>query len=286
MSKILYDALQTPGIKTIIRDLQHASEALEIDFFGIGALARNVWFISNDEQPRGTKDVDFAVLVPTLARYQALKTKLVIDYNYTEVSTNQYCLLAPPPHQTPLDLLPFAMIKELESELVSAKSLLSDTFDGLPEVYLNGLVDATIEEHSINICSIPSVIILKLISYDDRPEHRPNDPIDINSILQHYPEFEMDMIWEEYSFLYETDEDDLSPTDMVIKALGHEIAKTIGSNQQLLKRVLDILDRAINLQSSLAQQMIQHSNNETVEDKCNSLALIKQGMEEQVTNHS
>lgn len=42
MSKILYDALRTPGIKTIIHDLQEASNELGIDFFGIGALARNV----------------------------------------------------------------------------------------------------------------------------------------------------------------------------------------------------------------------------------------------------
>ncbi|MFK7797497.1 MAG: hypothetical protein AB8E82_08595 [Aureispira sp.] len=286
MSKILYDALQTSGIKTIIHDLQEASNGLGINFFGIGALARNVWFVSNDEQARGTKDVDFAVLVPTLATYQALKNKLVIDYNYTEVSTNQYCLLSPPPHQTPLDLLPFAMIDELESELIITKSLLSDTFDGLPEVYMNGLVDATIEEHSINICSIPSVIILKLISYDDRPEHRPNDPIDINSILHHYPALEMELIWEEYTFLYETDKDELSPRDIGIKVLGYEIAKIIGINPRLLERILDILDRAIHLQSNLAPQMIQDSVNETVEDKCNCLAFIKQGIEEKITNHS
>jgi predicted nucleotidyltransferase len=286
MSKILYSALRTPGIKTILHDLQEASNELGIDFFGIGALARNVWFISNNEQARGTKDVDFAVYVPTLERYQALRDKLVSNYSYTSIPTNEYRLISPPPNQIAVDLIPFEMIAEQESNIVSTKSILSNNFEGLPEVYLNGLVDATIEEHAINVCSIPSVVILKLISYDDRPENRPNDPIDINSILSYYPELEMEMIWEEYTFLYETDQEALSPYDIGIKVLGYEIAKIIGIKPQLLERVLDILNRAINLQSNLAQQMIQDSTKETVEDKCNSLTLIKQGIEEQVANFS
>lgn len=230
--------------------------------------------------------MDFAVYVPTLERYQALRDKLVSNYSYTSIATNEYRLLSAPPNQIPVDLIPFEMIEEQESDIVTTKSILSNNFDGLPEVYRNGLVDAIIEENSITVCSIPSVVILKLISYDDRPENRPNDPIDINSILSYYSELEMEMIWEEYTFLYETEEEALSAHDIGIKVLGYEIAKIIGINPQLLERVLDILERAINLQSNLAQQMIQNSTTETVEEKCNNLRLIKQGIEEQTANSS
>jgi hypothetical protein len=55
MSKILYKALGTTSLKEVINDVKAATGELEVDFFGVGALARNVWYIEHDENPRGTK---------------------------------------------------------------------------------------------------------------------------------------------------------------------------------------------------------------------------------------
>ncbi len=93
MSEILYSALKNVHIKEILADLQKASSELEIDFFGVGALARNVWYVEDGEPARGTKDLDFAVYVPSVERYEGLKDKLVKDYDYTIISTNAFCLI-------------------------------------------------------------------------------------------------------------------------------------------------------------------------------------------------
>ena len=103
MSKLFYNSLGTTHLKDIITDLQKAAKELNFDFFGIGALARNIWYASNDAPPRGTKDIDFAVYVPTSDIYNQLKTKLINDYNYVEVANNVFCLNSP--YGIPLDLL-------------------------------------------------------------------------------------------------------------------------------------------------------------------------------------
>ncbi|MGH1339079.1 MAG: hypothetical protein ACRBFS_23380 [Aureispira sp.] len=283
MSKILYKTLGTPPIRKILYDLRQASSELGIDFFGIGALARNVWFLTNQEQSRGTKDLDFAVYVPNLATYQALKAKLVDDYSYTITANNDFCLISPPPDQVPLDLLPFEAIEGQENDILTIKTILSVNLDGFLEVYTNGLIDVEIEGDTFQVCSIPSVVVLKLISYDDRPENRPNDPIDINAILQYYPDLETEMIWEEYTFLYETDEEELSPYNIGIKVLGYEVGKIISKNQRLTKRILTILQQAIQLESNLAERMIQDAVEETVENKCRLLTLLKDGITEQLS---
>lgn len=276
MSEILYNALRTPAIQKIIHDLQQASTALGIDFFGIGALARNIWFLSNQEQPRGTKDIDFAVYVPNFRAYQALKTKLVEEYAYTIISTNNFCLLSP--EQVPLDLLPFTAIEEQPKEMVVTRGLLTANFDGFQEVYDNGLLTINIEGDALKVCTIPAVVLLKFISYDDRSEQRPNDPKDIASILRYYPELEQEMIWEEYTFLYEQDEENYSPYYIGIVVLGYEIGKIIYQNKTLKTRLLNILQKAIQQKSDLARQMILDPEQETIATICHFLELLRKGI--------
>lgn len=78
MSQLLYNALQTPSLKEVINDLRKVCEKLEIDFFGIGALARNIWYLANEEEARGTGDVDFAVYVLSEKRVINILTKTIL----------------------------------------------------------------------------------------------------------------------------------------------------------------------------------------------------------------
>lgn len=284
MSNLLYNALQNSHLKDIIHDLQKAASELKIDFFGVGALARNTWYIANNEQARGTKDVDFGVYVPSTGIYIQLREKLVEDYSYRKVSTNVFRLISP--YGIPLDLLPFGEIKEDNETTREGAAILSINLEGFSEVYTHGLTIVEIENDKIQVCSIPSVILLKLIAYDDRPENRPKDPLDIDSIMKHYPSIEMEFIWAEYTFLYEEDRSDLSSEEIGIKVLGYEISKIIHENKKLINRTLSILTRAINLDSKLAQQMIQDAEKETIESKSKILKTLKEGIQEGLNKYN
>jgi predicted nucleotidyltransferase len=275
MSKIFYKALGNTHLKEIINDLQTAATELSIDFFAVGALARNYWYVSNDKRPRGTQDFDFGVYVSNSASYNQLKKLLVDNYSYTPISTNSFCLMSP--YDIPLDLLPFGDIEKNEKVMIAGKGLVSINLDGFVETYESSLLTVTIENDSFKFCSIPSVVLLKLIAYDDRPEKRQKDPIDIASIFDHYPDIESEMIWSEYSFLYT---DDIEHPEVGIKVLGYEISKIIAKNDKLIARVISILDKAINLESRLAQNMIQDAVSETIKSKTQSLTILKTGITE------
>ncbi len=281
MSKLFYKALGSASLKDIISDINAASTQLDVDFFGVGAFARNVWYVSNNEASRGTKDVDFAVYVPNAAIYSQLKNILIQEFSYTKVSTNAFCLISP--SGIPLDLLPFGEIEKQGKVMIEGTGLVSINLDGFSETYANGLVVAEIENDHVKVCSIPSVILLKLIAFDDRPENRPNDPLDIDSIIQFYPEIETEMIWGEYNFLY-IDNDELSHEEIGIKVLGHELSKIIFDNEHLTERVLNILTKAIGLKSELPKRMIQNSEEETVASKIKKLDMLKTGIEEGLAN--
>lgn len=275
MSKLLYEAFESPYLKNIISDVQKASAQLGIDFFGVGALARNVWYVSNDKESRGTKDVDFGVYVPNSKVYSQLKKLLIKDFAYTVVSTNAFCLMSP--YGIPLDLLPFGEIEENDKVIIEGTGLVDINLDGFKDTYRHGLITTEIEEDTLKVCSIPSVVLLKLIAFDDRPEKRHNDPLDIDSILKHYPDIETTKIWSEYNFLYD---DEIPHEEVGIKVLGYELSKLILENKALTDRVLSILDMAIKEESPLAQRMIQDAEIETVEQKIQNLKIMKEGIEE------
>jgi predicted nucleotidyltransferase len=277
----LLEAFENEDLKNIISDTIEAANELGIDFFGVGALARNVWYVENDLEPRGTKDVDFGVYIPNSEIYSALKTKLIKDYKYVQSSGNAFCLISP--NNIPVDFLPFGEIENQGKVLIDGKGLTTIKLDGFKEVYDNGVRTVDIGPHTINICTIPSVILLKLIAYDDRPEHRSKDPFDISSIFKEFPNIESDLLWEKYSYLYDQD---ISHEEIGTIVLGCEVYKLISQNKELLNRVLNILQNALELNSSLAERMIIDNENETVEQKLHLLRLFKKGIENEMNNAS
>lgn len=50
-------------LKRVFDDLEAAFEAKQIDFYVIGALARDIWYSRGDKKFRSTQDVDFALMI-------------------------------------------------------------------------------------------------------------------------------------------------------------------------------------------------------------------------------
>jgi len=242
--------------------------------FGNARWEAYIWYVENGLPPRGTKDVDFGVYIPDSEVYAALKEKLIADYNYVQSGENAFCLISP--DGIPVDFLPFGEIENQGKRLIDGKGLTTSKFDGFKEVFDEGVRAVNIGSQTINICTIPSVVLLKLIAFDDRPEHRVKDPMDISSIITEFPHIESDLLWEEYSYLYDKD---ISHEEVGTIVLGSEVGKLICQNKQLLGRVLKIVQDGIDLNNSLAARMIIDSLNETVSEKQHLLKLFKEGID-------
>src|SRR5258708_29123823 len=98
----------------VLATLQEAFEVLRIDFYLIGAVARDIWFAESGRTTRRTKDVDFAIYVGTREEYEAVKQYLKEKKGYQDSRENVFVLLAPSGLQ--VDILPFGGI-ELDGEV-------------------------------------------------------------------------------------------------------------------------------------------------------------------------
>lgn len=275
MSQITYDALKVEGLKEILIHVSKTCKELDIDFFIVGAVARNAWYISHDKNAMGTQDIDFGIFVPSDEKYNALRRELKAKYNYVETKENPFCLLTPDGKQ--IDLLPFGAIKNNEKILIEGKGITAINLEGFEEVYNAGIIEINIGEETYKISSIPGIIILKMIAYDDRPDQRVKDVIDINAICEHYPHVESDFIWSNHFDLYEGDR---KHDEVAMIVLGRELKAIASENANLLERLVRILDSAIDQASNFTSNMIENPESETIEMKINLLKNIRMGLTE------
>ncbi|MBX3255713.1 MAG: hypothetical protein KF862_16385 [Chitinophagaceae bacterium] len=279
--KIKYDQLrQQPGITGLLSALERGFEKFGIDFYLVGAVARNVWMssIHGIAPRRTTADTDFAVLINNKGTYEALKAYLIKEEGFIPSQENAFVLIK---GDAQVDLLPFGAIEDEDSKVtVQGTGYTSVHVPGFKEVYDTDLPELELENgHTFKFATLPGIVLLKLLAWDDRPEARRDDIKDISDILHHYFNMHDNEIWENHFDLF--DRDDAELIDIAAHVMGRELKKITGSNEKLFKRVEGILqaNTADTTNSPIGKIMIEYFGN-TVAENVALLKRIWQGLTE------
>lgn len=249
-------------LKHIFDILERSFAELDVDFYLIGALARQVWYEKGELSFRTTKDVDYAVLVSSHDEYQRIRNYLINQENFTPYRGNAFVLIAP--DGTQVDILPFGEIEDDGSVTVSGQGMASIRVEGLTEVYNDGTEIVNFESgHSFKVATLPAIALLKFIAYDDRPDQRQKDVTDITNLVTHFFTLHDEMIYEYHNDLF--DETKVSTFESIGPiVLGREMRKIAKSNNNLLNRLNGILAKHIQQReaSTFARLMVQTLNND------------------------
>ena len=272
---------QQPEITELLSALERGFEKFGIDFYLVGAVARDVWMhgINNITPRRTTGDIDFAVLVNVKETYVALKTYLTAQEEFQPIKENAFVLLWK--NRFEVDLLPFGTIEEADGQvLLSGSGLTNIRLHGFAEVYEEGLPELNLEgKHQFKFCTLPGIVLLKMIAWDDRPEVRRDDIKDISDILNHFFDMYDEVIWENHYDLFGDEDADLK--HIAARVMGREMRKIAKRNEKLFARINGILDGNTHdlASSKMAAIMIEYFDN-TVADNVQLLHQLKQGFTE------
>ena len=239
--KVDINKIREQGFEELLDSLEKTFEEAGVEhYFLIGATARDVWFSREDIRSRTTKDVDFAIYIAEEAQFQQLKTILTEKEDFHEIHENSFALMSPAGYQ--IDILPFGAIEVDQGEIVGGQGLLNVKVNGLKEINKTGTVPVELSDRSFQVASLSSIILLKLIAYDDRPENRVNDPKDIAQILKVFYRIELDTIFDHYFDLLD---ETLAMGDAFVSArvIGRQIAQVLQGSTDLSERVIRILVR-------------------------------------------
>src|SRR5215213_7359863 len=205
--KVSFDKIRLePGFVNALDVLERGLTHFHIDYYLVGAVSINVWLtgINGITPRRTTGDVDFAVFINKKGVYEQLKEYLIAKEGFQPYRENAFVLVWK--DGTEIDLLPFGAIEDENRKVtVQGTGYTSVHVDGFKEVYEQGLPEVEVDEgHHFKCCTLPGIVLLKLIAWDDRPESRTDDIKDVAEILDHFFDMNSEMIWEEYAHLFES----------------------------------------------------------------------------------
>lgn len=280
--KINFDQLrQQPEIAEMLLALERGFQKFGIDFYLVGAVARDVWMsgIHKIAPRRVTGDIDFAVLINDHGTYEALKEYLITSEGFHSYKGNSFVLIWK--DKTQVDLLPFGEIEDEDGKVsTGGLGLTSISLQGFAEIYEDGLPEIELEsKHRFKICTLPGIVLLKIIAWDDRPEARKDDIGDISDILNHFFDMCDNEIYEHHSDLFGDEYEDRLHT--AARVLGRQMNQIAKRNEKLFARIDKIIDEniAAGEKSKMAILMSGYFEN-TVEENIGLLHQLKQGFHE------
>jgi predicted nucleotidyltransferase len=272
---IKLEDLRQENLKQLFGILEDIFIEADVEFYIVGALARDAWYAKRQIGSRTTRDVDFAVYIFTQKQYDKIVERLTNDYEFSEIKDTPFKL------QTPfgftIDLIPFGEISIDEAILPDETWDRPVFVNGLKETFEHGLVPVEVEEDTkltFRVASLASIVLLKLIAYDDRPERRNTDPADITDIILNFFDIESEVIYEDHNDLFNRD---LELHEIAAVVIGREISKILSTNKALRDRVVKLLSLEKRTQQKMVESMARSGI--TLEQVEYWFELIREGVE-------
>lgn len=181
-----YKELAIPHFKEVFDIIDEVLTAHEVPYYLVGANAISLELLKKGYKPgRKTNDIDFAIMVSTLDHYKEISDSI---QEQGLIKLDAAWRFYHKKFDVVVDLLPFGEIEE--NDTIGFNERTTDLHVlGFKEV-LEDVNEIEINETKVRIPPLPGMIVLKLVSWSDRPEVRNNDLYDILRVIEQYNNLE------------------------------------------------------------------------------------------------
>ena len=267
--KKTFKELSLPFFKEVYKLIDKVCTEYGVQFYLIGAQARDIHLLESNIRPaRGTKDIDFAIMLPDIETYSKIQDRLMeLGFEKTKIAHRMIFRDA----DTVIDLLPYGQIEE-DSTVKFINREVEISVVGFKEVS-GSVTEIEIEGTSIKVSPMAGIFILKLVSWIERPEVRAKDFEDIQFILNNYFELYQDRFYAEHLDSIEEIPSEYFQLIAGARLLGRDMNPILARSKKLKALIIDIIDNhlkgrlgtfkghSIDFNSILAEQVLQHIKN-------------------------
>lgn len=229
---------------------------LGIDFFLVGAQARDIYLLQlrGEASTRKTLDYDFGIRVASWDQFFETKSALIATGRYAEIKGSPQRLKYK--QSILLDLLPFGQI-ESPTGIITWPGDYPQSMStmGFQEAYESS-IPVVIQDNpifTVRVCSVPGLIALKLIAWEERAEGSAKDAQDIVSLIKAY------LFGENSERLYLDEQDILNDPDFDFdragaRLLGRDISRVV--SEPIKQHLVRLLLRETQVSFSLVRDML------------------------------
>lgn len=261
------ERLQPAGMSAAMAALQRGFTHFGIDFYVVGAVARDIWMsqVYHEPERRMTKDLDLAVFINNTAEYEALQAWLIAHENFTLTRHSAFCLHyhAPgSPVSVAVDLMPFGAIADEAGDVyLTGRGMERISTVGFMEVLAEAATLTTEAGEQWRVVTLPGIAVLKFIAWQDRPEKRGKDATDVWNLVEGYFNLIAADIYAQHLDLFDENET-ATPTNFMLlvgaRVLGRQMGQLLAAGP-VQTRVLALLadQLALGERSPLAKALSQ-----------------------------
>ena len=215
-SLILQKAI--PGnFQEIIKDVTATCSKLGVRSFLVGAFVRDLIFQYAYETKitRATVDIDFGVAVESEEEFESLKKALINTGRFVESNTQwQRLYRNQEGWKTAIDLMPFGGIESPAGTVKIENGDFELSTVGFDKVYDDCWNVEIADDLEVKIASPRGLVLLKLVSFSDRPFERIRDLQDIYYTARNYEKIGNE------DRIYDADKDILEDEDFDYETVG------------------------------------------------------------------
>lgn len=180
--------------ESLLLKISHTCTESGIAFFIAGATAREVMLthVHGRKSGRQTRDIDIAVFIDNWDQFSRIKQTMVAQ-GARALTNNAHRLIW---DDMELDIIPFGDIAEKNQIAWPPDREFIMNVDGFPEAFEHANQVQIIPDNAIRFCSIPGLLLLKLLAWRDRGNRGTKDAVDIFNILTEYHRIEEERIYD------------------------------------------------------------------------------------------
>lgn len=261
------ERLQPPGTSAAMAALQRGFAHFGIDFYIVGAVARDIWMtqVYNDPERRMTKDLDLAVFINNTADYEALLAWLIEHESFTLTRHSAFCLHhhePGSPSSVAVDLIPFGAIADEAGDVyLSGRGMERISTVGFTEVLAQAATLTTQTGEQWRVVTLPGIAVLKFIAWQDRPEKRGKDATDLWHLVESYFDLIADDIYVQHVDLFDENAT-ATPANFTLligaRVLGRQMGQLLAKEAVYTRLVALLTDQiTLNERSPLARALSQ-----------------------------
>lgn len=236
-------------LAAVVQALQFIAQPMAIDFFLMGAAARDLMLHAHNVTPtRLTTDVDFAVMVKDWESFTALHEALIKNSDFMERPGSAIHRLLHQATQLPLDIVPFGGIERADRTIAwpPDQSTVFDCF-GAREAFDACILVQLPQSVILKVASIPALALLKVSAWQDRKlSQRGKDAGDLFLFLSNYMDCgNLDRATSKHLDLFDIGDYEVAGAQL----LGRDIALLLDAHS--IQRVLHILQPEVDTKGPL-----------------------------------
>ncbi|MEJ2765881.1 hypothetical protein VV869_18165 [Photobacterium sp. MCCC 1A19761] len=192
LSNSLNPAFETALIK-VIRAIERTGKP----YFIAGATARDIVLHGVFGHPpiRATRDIDTAIFVADWEEFEAVKTGLI---HAGLEETRQSHRLREPETNLPVDIIPFGQLEDAHGHIQWPPGHeVTMSVVGFQEAF-DAALTVNFQSHQFKVASLPGIVLLKLMAWDERGAENSKDATDFYTIMDKYQHIHDGRLWEDY----------------------------------------------------------------------------------------